>query len=157
MNDNSLAIVALALGISETDARELLDSPRLLREAQETIQSLEQEIQEQITLMGEILDAGPSHPLARVRRKNRVGEIAPQVGPFRNAVQAAFRRGKTWSITEEQYLHLNSQPCRYCDGPLGGGIGLDRLNNSLGYAVDNVVPCCGPCNVGKGRTVFRPA
>lgn len=25
-------------------------------------------------------------------------------------------------------------------------MGLDRKDNSLGYIIDNVLPCCGDCN-----------
>jgi hypothetical protein len=44
------------------------------------------------------------------------------------------------------------RPCHYCNDELGStrencGVGLDRLDNLIGYELDNVVSCCGPCNV----------
>jgi 5-methylcytosine-specific restriction endonuclease McrA len=46
------------------------------------------------------------------------------------------------------------KPCHYCNGPTGPtGAGLDRVDNSRGYAPDNVVPCCQECNRIKGHTV----
>jgi len=34
--------------------------------------------------------------------------------------------------------------------------GLDRIDNTKGYVIDNVVPCCGHCNLMKrGMTVLE--
>ena len=42
--------------------------------------------------------------------------------------------------------------CYYCNLELNEtGIGLDRLDNKNGYNIDNVVPCCGPCNYTRGN------
>jgi hypothetical protein len=29
--------------------------------------------------------------------------------------------------------------------------GVDRFNNSLGYTIENVRPCCSTCNIMKNR------
>lgn len=29
--------------------------------------------------------------------------------------------------------------------------GIDRVDNTKGYTIDNVVPCCGICNMAKGK------
>ena len=55
-----------------------------------------------------------------------------------------------WSIPEDDYYFLVSQPCHYCSGPLSpSGVGLDRKDNSIGYTMANVVPCCRQCNIIK--------
>lgn len=60
-------------------------------------------------------------------------------------------RGWTMSITQDEYLNLAFKPCDYCGGVLGkAGHGLDRIDNRIGYVLDNVVPCCGDCNEIKG-------
>lgn len=53
------------------------------------------------------------------------------------------------------YLKLCAKPCYYCLGPTidKTGIGLDRVNNRLGYTVKNVVPACKSCNYW--RNVFH--
>lgn len=59
----------------------------------------------------------------------------------------AKRRGYEVTITLEQFLKLREAPCNYCKGVLNEyGHGLDRIDNSKGYLIDNVVPCCSRCN-----------
>jgi len=60
---------------------------------------------------------------------------------------------KPFMLTEEEYSEISSKPCFYCDLPVTSyGIGLDRIDNdkSIGYTVDNVLPCCGDCNRLRG-------
>jgi hypothetical protein len=75
--------------------------------------------------------------------------------------KAASNRNKVWSLTKEQFADLVSKPCFYCgappsqqarkDAPLGDFIynGIDRVDNAIGYATTNCVPCCGICNHAK--------
>lgn len=63
----------------------------------------------------------------------------------------AKSRGLSWDLTLLVYASIISKPCSYCDNSLGHvqketGAGLDRLDNSKGYTVDNVISCCGFCN-----------
>jgi len=78
---------------------------------------------------------------------------------FNFAKKNAKKRDLTWSIEREKYLELIKLPCDYCfktpDSNTTTGVGLDRLNNDVGYELANVVPCCGPCNVGRNAN-FTP-
>jgi len=52
-------------------------------------------------------------------------------------------------ITFEQYIEIMKEnKCYYCDVSLTGSAGhsLDRIDNSKGYLVTNVKPCCRVCN-----------
>lgn len=51
-------------------------------------------------------------------------------------------------IDLEQYTKLLNSGCFYCEAGLltETGCSLDRLDNSGGYTIENVVPCCGKCN-----------
>lgn len=81
---------------------------------------------------------------------------------------SAERRGYIWNLTEDQVKRLTSQPCYYCNAkPLQRGTtgtnhngsylynGLDRVDNTKGYTIDNVVPCCGTCNKAKNTQTIE--
>ncbi len=60
-------------------------------------------------------------------------------------------RGIPWSLSLAQYEELIKNPCRYCRGIIAvSATGLDRNDPRLGYAIENVVPCCYTCNTMKG-------
>lgn len=49
----------------------------------------------------------------------------------------------------EWLIVLNSaSECSYCG--VSGPLGLDRIDNSAGHTVGNMVPCCYSCNVTRG-------
>jgi hypothetical protein len=73
----------------------------------------------------------------------------------------AYRRGLEFGISKEKFIGMIKLNCFYCNHPPSryfklqngnGGIiynGIDRINNSLGYIEDNIVPCCSICNYAK--------
>ena len=74
----------------------------------------------------------------------------------------AKRRGYTWNLNLEDCRRLIAQNCSYCGSSpnrihknkYGGEIlynGIDRKDNSLGYEIGNVVPCCKFCNFAKHK------
>ncbi len=70
----------------------------------------------------------------------------------------AKKRNLEFSITINDLLKICSKNCYYCgtspnqiinySGPYVYN-GIDRLNNDLGYTLDNCVPCCNTCNKFK--------
>jgi hypothetical protein len=68
---------------------------------------------------------------------------------------SAKKRNLEWLVTKEEFVSLITQPCHYCKEPWSldrRGLlhnGLDRINNSLGYISENIVPCCSTCNFAK--------
>lgn len=49
------------------------------------------------------------------------------------------------NLSLEDVIELTSHPCFYC-GTTKMERGLDRIDNSLGHAVDNGVSACPPCH-----------
>ena len=75
---------------------------------------------------------------------------------YRHSYKAsAIKRGLVWDLSEEEFRQLITQNCFYCGAPppeihrLSGkslrtlnANGVDRVDNSKGYFMGNVVPCC---------------
>lgn len=80
--------------------------------------------------------------------------------------RGARERGLPWDLGVEDFRRLTSLDCHYCGtapstvlktNAVDGGYvynGLDRVDNSRGYTLDNVVPCCGICNHAKGTMSY---
>lgn len=73
----------------------------------------------------------------------------------------AEARELIFELTKEDFSFLTKMNCFYCgceptqerDMPRCNGVytynGIDRIDNSKGYTIDNVVPCCSLCNWQK--------
>jgi hypothetical protein len=77
---------------------------------------------------------------------------------------SAIRRGYQWKLPFDVFIEITRQDCHYCGQPpaqehigaLGATDGnpyqyngVDRMDNSKGYEIENVVACCGICNSAK--------
>jgi len=73
----------------------------------------------------------------------------------------ARKRDHEWGLSRQEFAQLTSQACYYCgiepstiwDSPETNGTytynGIDRVDNTKGYTLDNCVPCCMYCNKAK--------
>lgn len=75
---------------------------------------------------------------------------------------SARKRGLEFSLSFENFKYLTGLSCNYCNEEpqekiknyrsVKGQIkfnGIDRVNNDLGYSLENCVPCCKDCNRAK--------
>jgi len=73
----------------------------------------------------------------------------------------AKRRELSFELTLDDFKFLTKQECYWC-GEIPLFVhhrprnnedyiynGIDRLDNNIGYTVENCVPCCGVCNYAK--------
>lgn len=99
-------------------------------------------------LVSEVMDWRQGGYAALRQHARRVyNGFGPSSSRFKAAVRQAIHRGHAWTIRPAEYDRLVSSPCYRCGAPTGSGCGLDRLDNARGYDLDNVRPCCGPCNL----------
>lgn len=81
---------------------------------------------------------------------------------------SAGKRKRTFEITFDQAMELFQKSCYYCNKlpsqifhkkqcPNGDFVynGIDRIDNTLGYVLDNCVSCCGQCNYMKHSQVQK--
>lgn len=73
----------------------------------------------------------------------------------------AKRRGREFSLTDEEFESLTKGCCYYCGIPPSTKLthksyngaytynGVDRINNTKGYTKENSVSCCSICNRAK--------
>jgi len=63
-----------------------------------------------------------------------------------------------FNLTFEQYSEIAIKPCYYCNDhfrtEIGTGSGIDRVINTKGYHIDNIVSCCAHCNYLK-RNIYN--
>lgn len=90
---------------------------------------------------------------------------------FRNYMASAKRRKYIWNLSKEEFFELLKRKCYYC------GIkptmswygtkrkvmntvefkynGVDRVDNALGYTLENCVSCCSICNNAKATLTTK--
>jgi hypothetical protein len=90
----------------------------------------------------------PARAKARAREGTRVFRTTPK-GVLSSALDGAKKRGLVFELTLEHITHfLWKKPCQYCGDE---ALGIDRVDNTVGYTVANSVPCCKTCNLMKYR------
>jgi hypothetical protein len=83
---------------------------------------------------------------------------------YKDYKKKAIAREYAWELSKEDFKKITSSNCYYCyvepsqvygNGQKYNGLytynGIDRLYNDKGYTLENSVPCCGECNIEKGR------
>lgn len=95
---------------------------------------------------------------------------------FKEYVRGAEDRGLEFKLTENEVKEITKQNCHYCNvcpsnskvcaikgRSTEDGIkhseyiynGIDRKDNSIGYVIDNCVPCCTVCNRAKSNLPYE--
>jgi DNA-directed RNA polymerase subunit RPC12/RpoP len=80
---------------------------------------------------------------------------------------SAKKRNIEFKLSNEEFFKLTQQPCYYCGKELSMSIkskynngdyiynGIDRINNNIGYIIENCVPCCNICNIAKSDNTYE--
>ncbi len=80
---------------------------------------------------------------------------------YRQYKNGAKVRGLEFNLEYKYFMDVTAQNCNYCgSAPLNTRYnkrwngkyifnGIDRVDNSKGYIIGNVVPCCKRCNAAK--------
>lgn len=88
-------------------------------------------------------------------QRNYIKERLP-LRRFNRSKRKCFREERAWKITFQEYERIIDNPCHYCGQKHDEcGTGLDRIDSSIGYTLDNVVSCCGVCNMMKQSFDFE--
>lgn len=60
----------------------------------------------------------------------------------------AKSRGYEFTLRFADFMEFWRKPCSYCGDSIKT-VGIDRIDNTIGYTVENCVPCCETCNKMK--------
>lgn len=83
---------------------------------------------------------------------------------YENYKRGALKRNLTFELNIEEFKKIITNNCNYCDSEpkqiyhkkgMKHGIiynGIDRVNNKLGYTLDNCVTACKFCNFAKTQS-----
>lgn len=96
----------------------------------------------------------------KIPHRRPPGEASRHVR-FYNYARGARIRGLSFDLTEDEFAIITQQYCAYCGaepatstngkGYNGQYIynGIDRIDNTKGYSIDNIRACCARCNYMK--------
>jgi hypothetical protein len=74
---------------------------------------------------------------------------------YNHYIKGAIKRNLAFELTFEQFSDLILKECYYCNHKINTEVnGIDRVNNSLGYTLENCVPCCEVCN--RMKFIYDP-
>ena len=83
----------------------------------------------------------------KVRAKNIKSRLLPTTN-YAKYKKNAIDRNYEFNITLKEFKELWEKPCVYCGNEIKK-IGIDRVDNTIGYIKNNIVPCCKICNFMK--------
>lgn len=81
------------------------------------------------------------------QEKNRAQSLKPKT-KYNHLLRKCKQRGFVCDIDFIIYEQLLKMPCHYCrQSTSHSGVSLDRKDNTVGYIISNVLPCCKMCNL----------
>jgi hypothetical protein len=83
----------------------------------------------------------------RLKARNYQQTAKPKFGKYK---YYAEKRNIKWSLSFDEFMSFWQKPCYYCGDSINT-VGLDRIDNKLGYIINNVVSCCEFCNIAKNN------
>jgi hypothetical protein len=84
----------------------------------------------------------------KVINQIKINNIELQYGVY---MTNSKNRGLYFTITKDDFTTIVKSPCYYCGIIQEKGFnGIDRLDSSSSYDIDNCVSCCEMCNMMKG-------
>lgn len=83
----------------------------------------------------------------KVRNREKIYQKSPK-GRFATYKSQARVRKLNFDLSYDEFMTFWQQPCSYCGDPIET-IGIDRVNNTIGYKINNCVSCCFICNQMK--------
>ena len=81
----------------------------------------------------------------KIKSKEKSQTLNGRFGTYKRGAKV---REIDFTLTLEEFKSFWQQNCYYCNRSIAT-VGLDRIDSSIGYSVDNVRSCCSRCNYMK--------
>jgi hypothetical protein len=92
----------------------------------------------------------------RVRNKERLSKKDKETKHELNKRYSSYKttakaKNLPFKLSKDDFKRITSMPCFYCgditeDEYSYSFVGIDRIDHTKGYELDNIVPCCKSCN-----------
>jgi hypothetical protein len=69
-------------------------------------------------------------------------------GKFKEYRSRAKFKGIDFTLTKDEFMSFWQSPCYYCGYSIHT-VGIDRIDSSVGYRLENCRSCCAYCNKAK--------
>lgn len=90
---------------------------------------------------------------AKKYRSTKIGEANRIANAYR---RSDIRYGRENNIDGQWIVdNIYTDVCFYCGENDWHKLGCDRIDNSIGHIIGNVVPCCKKCNIKRGKMSFE--
>ncbi len=94
-------------------------------------------------------------PILKAKNDDRLKKYAKSfIGRYNQYKNGALNRKLAFLLTQGEFRTFWAKPCHYCSEGIET-IGLDRVNNKMGYTLNNIVSCCTPCNRMKKAVGYK--
>ena len=95
-----------------------------------------------------------AHPEKRKEYKKKYKQLSTDGYVFKYYRRNARKTGRKMELNREYFVQLIAQECVYCGLPshlnnMYGRNGVDRVDNTKDYTIENTVSCCFTCNHAK--------
>ena len=87
---------------------------------------------------------------AKIHKKNYYNKPDKKYNAYK---RSADKRGIAWNISLQEFCETLNHRCIYCGTE--ENMGVDRINNDIGYQKNNCLPACGPCNMARGKRTVK--
>ena len=87
-------------------------------------------------------------------RATATGHSNTHRGKMKTIRNNAKQSKKIITMTDDEIMDMTDMPCIYCGTKTIDAVkrnGIDRLDSSKGYIIENCVSCCQTCNFMKGQ------
>lgn len=88
-----------------------------------------------------------------INKQKQLEYYRKPINKYKSYLKGAKARNIQFLLSVEVFIELLKNNCFYCNET--SLIGIDRVDSSKGYTLENCVPCCSICNIMKSNRTLE--